>query len=136
MKLTLEQLAEIRERNENDDRKYIDNSWMVKIHKDRTALLSHIRAMEELHMNSRWNIDIDGEDLLICRGDHEKGCPCRYVKYEPEYKLEAAEATITALEAENNSKQAKIDLLMLEYCPDEMTPEQLETWGCAQQELE
>lgn len=27
-----------------------------------------------------------------------------------------------------NSKQAKIDALMLEYCPDEMTPEQLEEW--------
>ena len=25
--------------------------------------------------------------------------------------------------------QAKIDALMLEYCPDEMTPEQLKTWG-------
>ena len=25
--------------------------------------------------------------------------------------------------------EAKIDALMLEYCPDEMTPEQLEEWG-------
>lgn len=25
--------------------------------------------------------------------------------------------------------QAKIDSLMLEYCPDEMTPEQIENWG-------
>ena len=24
--------------------------------------------------------------------------------------------------------QAKIDMLMLEYCPDEMTPEQIENW--------
>lgn len=25
--------------------------------------------------------------------------------------------------------EAKIDALMLEYCPDEMTPEQIENWG-------
>lgn len=28
--------------------------------------------------------------------------------------------------------QAKIDALMLEYCPDEMTPEQMETWAAHQ----
>lgn len=27
------------------------------------------------------------------------------------------------------SLQAKIDALMLEYCPEEMTPEQMEGWG-------
>jgi len=31
--------------------------------------------------------------------------------------------------AEREAAQAKIDALMLEYCPDEMTPEQLENWG-------
>ncbi len=35
---------------------------------------------------------------------------------------------IAALEAENVRLQAKIDALMLEYCPDEMTPEQLANW--------
>lgn len=29
--------------------------------------------------------------------------------------------------------QAKIDSLMLEYCPDEMTPEQIAEWGRYQQ---
>jgi len=28
-----------------------------------------------------------------------------------------------------HGQQAKIDALMLEYCPDEMTPAQLEEWG-------
>jgi len=36
---------------------------------------------------------------------------------------------IARLEAELDAKQAKIDALMLEYCPDEMTPEQLAEWG-------
>lgn len=28
-----------------------------------------------------------------------------------------------------DAKQAKIDALMLEFCPEEMTPEQVKTWG-------
>lgn len=35
---------------------------------------------------------------------------------------------IKALREENGALQAKIDLLMLEYCPDEMTPEQMAEW--------
>lgn len=37
--------------------------------------------------------------------------------------------SIEAKEAEIAAKQAKIDALMLEFCPDEMTPEQIEKWG-------
>lgn len=40
-------------------------------------------------------------------------------------------AIIARLEA----AQAKIDAIMLEYCPDEMTPEQLENWGKCQRRV-
>lgn len=40
-----------------------------------------------------------------------------------------AEAELAALKVERDSMQAKIDALMLEYCPDEMTPGQVEEWG-------
>jgi hypothetical protein len=30
--------------------------------------------------------------------------------------------------ADYEALQAKLDALMLEYCPDEMTPEQIENW--------
>ena len=39
---------------------------------------------------------------------------------------------ITEIEKQQNQidrQQAKIDSLMLEYCPTEMTKEQLESWG-------
>lgn len=36
---------------------------------------------------------------------------------------------LEAAERDAQAKQAKIDALMLEYCPDEMTPEQVEEWG-------
>jgi len=32
---------------------------------------------------SRWNIEIDGGDLLICKGNHGKNEPCRYERYTP-----------------------------------------------------
>lgn len=33
------------------------------------------------------------------------------------------------------AKQAEIDRLMLEYCPDEMTPEQIAEWGANQKPI-
>ena len=40
--------------------------------------------------------------------------------------------TVEKLERELQAKQAKIDRLMLEYCPDEVTPEQLHEWAIHQ----
>ena len=36
---------------------------------------------------------------------------------------------VEAVERDAASKQARIDALMLEYCPDEMTPDQREEWA-------
>jgi hypothetical protein len=36
------------------------------------------------------------------------------------------------LERELNAKQAEVDRLMLEYCPQEMTAEQMQTWASHQ----
>lgn len=35
-----------------------------------------------------------------------------------------------------DAKQAKVDELMLEYCPDEMTKEQLDNWAKHQSPVE
>ncbi len=40
-----------------------------------------------------------------------------------------------SLMAELEAKQARIDALMLEFCPDEMTPEQKEQWARAQRRV-
>lgn len=42
---------------------------------------------------------------------------------------DAALATLREAEKDAQSKQAQIDSLMFEYCPSEMTPEQVEEWG-------
>lgn len=39
------------------------------------------------------------------------------------------ERELTAANARADSNQARIDELMMEYCPDEITGDQLEEWG-------
>ncbi len=46
------------------------------------------------------------------------------------------QALYTALMAELDAQQAKIDALMLEFCPEDMTPEQLAEWGRHQRPVE
>ena len=43
-------------------------------------------------------------------------------------RIEELERRNAELEAALNAKQAEIDRLMLEYCPDEMTIEQVKEW--------
>lgn len=45
----------------------------------------------------------------------------------------AAAKEIASLRGELAAKQARIDELMQEYCPEEMTPDQLDTWARHQQ---
>lgn len=42
------------------------------------------------------------------------------------------EYQILELHQQLDAKQAEIDQLMLEFCPDEMTEEQLNNWKCHQ----
>ena len=55
--------------------------------------------------------------LLSGQPQEDKSCYC---------------ASCEELAREVESKQAKIDALMLEYCPEEMTPEQMEEWAAHQ----
>lgn len=47
-----------------------------------------------------------------------------------------AGAEIDRLRAEVEAKQARIDALMLEHCPDEMTQEQTDNWKAHQRPRE
>lgn len=54
------------------------------------------------------------EDDVSCEGDAEIA------------------AMLRQLVKEVDAKQAKIDALMLEYCPEEMTQEQIDNWASHQ----
>lgn len=45
------------------------------------------------------------------------------------HEANAAWVAAEAAERDASAKQARIDALMLEYCPDEMTPEQVAEWA-------
>lgn len=57
---------------------------------------------------------------------------CQWDDCGYENELQALRTYVQRLQHELASKQAQIDALMLEHCPDEMTAEQLEEWGAHQ----
>ena len=75
------------------------------------------------------------------------GCGCEVIEYFPNFCAECRIAELEALKvlekawakqqkvrvrglkAEVKRLEATIDALMLEYCPAEMTPEQIDKWG-------
>ena len=62
-------------------------------------------------------------DITLCNGR-----PCD-VAHAMSARIAALEAQLEAARNEAASKQATIDALMLEYCPDAMSEEQLEEWN-------
>ena len=64
--------------------------------------------------------------ILLCRYSYWLGMKKGEEMFKTKQTLvNELEAVLILLEC----KQAKIDSLMLEYCPDEMTKEQLDVWG-------
>lgn len=61
----------------------------------------------------------------------KKICSDYYERMRAEYKADAIGLSGAVVRAE--AAQAKVDALMLEHCPDEMTPEQKATWAAAQE---
>jgi hypothetical protein len=39
---------------------------------------------EPRNVRERWNIELDGDDLLVCFNDHEKSDKCEYERYSPQ----------------------------------------------------
>jgi len=39
---------------------------------------------EPRNVRERWNVEFDGNDLLVCFNDHEKGDKCQYERYSPQ----------------------------------------------------
>jgi hypothetical protein len=52
-----------------------------------TALKVRVAELEKERAawlrSHRWNVETDGDDLLVCSGDHEKAEGCTYVRYVP-----------------------------------------------------
>lgn len=51
---------------------------------------------------------------------------------ELQYRLVSAESAATLFRDRAEAAEAKVDALMIEYCPDEMTQAQLKNWALNQ----
>ena len=54
------------------------------------------------------------------------------ISRELKEEIERRYNTYVELERQLDAKQAEVDALMLEYCPSEMSQEQLENWAAHQ----
>ncbi len=64
-----------------------------------------VKAQEGEHIR-RWNIEPDGDDLLICDGNHDKHEKCEYIRYTPAstVKAQAGEPYSDGMTAEDDKQ--------------------------------
>jgi len=46
--------------------------------------IAELESQEPRNVRERWNVELDGNDLLVCFNDHEKGDKCQYERYSPQ----------------------------------------------------
>ena len=46
--------------------------------------IKELESQEPRNVRERWNVELDGNDLLVCFNDHEKGDKCQYERYSPQ----------------------------------------------------
>jgi len=47
-------------------------------------VIAELESQEPRNVRERWNVEFDGNDLLVCFNDHEKGDKCQYERYSPQ----------------------------------------------------
>jgi len=80
--------------------------------------------------------DIPGQDEVPDLVEQLQASASRASWPEDTDLMTEAADEITRLRAEVEAKQARIDALMLEHCPDEMTQEQTDNWKAHQRPRE
>jgi hypothetical protein len=66
----------------------LDGAWDAEITLGDKAFAAIKEALaqtqEPRNVRERWNVELDGNDLLVCFNDHEKGNKCQYERYSPQ----------------------------------------------------
>jgi len=72
------------------------------------ALAVQAAEIERLRAVRRWNIErADGGDVLVCRGEHDRGEKCQYERWVPATRADALAARGAELEAAREDDRAK-----------------------------
>lgn len=84
------------------------------------------RKYDEWHVS----LPLQGQSMRLALFDN--GCPTERPEADASFIAACHPEALHALLEEREAMQAKIDALMLEFCPGEMTAEQLERWASHQ----
>lgn len=83
-----------------------------------------------------WSFSAGGYLLPLSDMETDNPAECdanaRYIAAANPATIRSLLAELDAARRDAEAKQARIDALMLEHCPDEMTDEQVASWGDAQ----
>ena len=89
---TMKQLVDALETYGDKHRKtyLLEGAWDEEITKGDAAIqagkkvIAELESQEPRNVRERWNVEFDGNDLLVCFNDHEKGNKCQYERYSPQ----------------------------------------------------
>ena len=100
--LTIAQLALSRKpKSYHHTLRFSDGAWLdpkTGIEIDiRDVQLVQPANVESMRATEQWNIERDGNDLLVCFNDHEKGEPCEYLLYTLAQPVQPAPQPYTPL---------------------------------------
>ena len=80
LKQALEALEECR----RDPRLKYEHPTFDKAIPSLRQAIAELESQEPCNVRERWNVELDGNDLLVCFNDHEKGNKCQYERYSPQ----------------------------------------------------
>ena len=100
-----------------------------------------VKCKEMVWSNERWprrhQCNFNAKKDGFCTIHHPDYIKAKREKQDAKYKMQRENSIYARhqrLQKENKSLQAKIDMLMLEYCPEEMTDEQRDRWAKSQEQ--
>lgn len=70
--------------------------------------------LENIQATRRWNTELEGDDLLVCHGEHERHEGCDWIRYVPKTKYEELQAQL----AENSELITMLDKTIDEHVID------------------
>lgn len=62
------------------------------------------KEASENNFKRQINIEFDGDDILICDGDHHRSEKCEFVRYVPAYRANQAESALARIAAIENKE--------------------------------
>lgn len=106
------ELARIREEHGAQSGMYLSEVRALRAEVERLAA----QSAPPVHIRDRWNIERDGEDLLVCFNDHEKAEGCTYQRFT--LASDVAQAAPTEPNSDLPTYTDDLELRYVEACEE------------------